>query len=140
MAKLEALDSEDSDGDSDGDSGKNEDEKEQQPRKKKKTEEKRKTPLFSFAVEEVAMVLLRRFGKNCLTKGLNPTNITKKLLSLKKIELGEDEEGFADVEARVHSMLGDNMKKVFTQHQSKAGCFCLSGKGQKLATDAVQDL
>ena len=127
------MDSEDSDGDSD--------EEEQQPKKKKKkTEEKRKAPLFSFAVEEVAMVLLRRFGKNCLKKGLNPTSITKKLLSLKKIELGEEEEGFADVEARVQSMLDDNMKKVFTQHPSKAGCFCLSGKGQKLATDAVQDL
>ena len=97
--------------------------------------------LCNITAAEVAMVLLRRFGKDvCLTNGLSPKMVTKRLLSLKKIELGEEEEGFADVEARVQSVLDDNMEKVFTQHPSKAQCFCLSGKGQTLATEAVQDL
>ena len=87
------------------------------------------------------MVLLRRFGKDCLTKGLNPKMITKKLLILKKIKLGEDEEeGFADVEAHVQSVMDDNMEKVFTHPPSKPQVFCLSGFGQTLATEAVQNL
>jgi len=69
----------------------------------------------------------------CPTHGLSPTSITKKFLSLKKIELGETEEGFADVEARVQSVLHGNMEKVFTQHLSEPQCFRLSGKGQTLA-------
>ena len=67
----------------------------------------------------------------CPTHGLSPTSITKKFLSVKKIEL--DEKGFADVEARVQSVLHGNMEKVFTQDPSEPQCFRLSGKGQTLA-------
>ena len=95
----------------------------------------------NITAAEVAMVLLRRFGKDvCLTSGLSPKTITKKFLRLKKIKLGENEEGFTDMEACVQSVLDDNMEKVFTQHPSMAQCFCLSEFGRTLATEAVQDL
>ena len=102
----------------------------------------------NITAAEVAMVLLRRYGQGVLangfqgvlTNGFSPKMITKKLLNLRKIKLGEDEEGFADVERRVQSVLDDNMDSVFTQHQSEAQCFCLSELGQTLATEAVQHL
>ena len=86
------------------------------------------------------MVLLRRFGKrSCLTDGLSPEIITKKFLRLKKSKLRENDEGFAAEEARVQSVLTDNMN-VFTPHPSKAQCFCLSELGLAIAMRAVQDL